>query len=302
MGELSRSYLAAALPGGGSTRLRTGTRERRPCSEIFSPLGLAMIRALSDLAAGRLTEAEEGLERLLDRRSMGTRAHPLQVQARLILDALRRRSNQVNSNVAPVIFVEGASGVGKSYLCLEILKRYGIPYSPEVALFLASDGRPLDGGTAAQSLRTTERFLDGEVCRGRVQCRVQDRSWLGQLAYAWAYERLTDQAGYYEGARLAAVSRCLSGDLAVPDVIVIVDTDDELAVRRLDARRGDNGAIPGSPHWRDRRFRRSHLEWFESLAESLPSVVGWVSGTGGGQELERLGISGHSTPDWSGAT
>ncbi len=173
-------------------------------------------------------------------------------------------------NTWPLIFVEGPPGSGKTTYAAKSAHQLGVHHIPESALFLDESfiDVPMDGATIGHSVITTAAFLATEVMRSAIPEGYFDTSWLSHLAYAYAYERLAGQLGYYqvvlgfarELARLELVN--------VPAAVHYMDCDHQIALNRLKCRSEDPMAPTRGTVWEDLKFRSDHALWFSQVRQA----------------------------------
>ena len=242
-----------------------------PSGDPLSQFGRLLTQALASLAA---LDRVPALEHLQDLRSLpAAYQRPTTHLVESLVSALREGKVYRRAGDSP-IFVEGISGVGKSHLCRHLMDSFGLPYSPEAALLAEGPTIP-DGRALEESIAVAGFFLAVESIRTHHRCPVHDRSWLGHLAYAWAYEQSSGQRGFYAAVRQLAVQGATDGRLAIPSVVVVVTANEDVRVQRLLDRTGHSGVAAGSPLWLDGPFVALVADWYERLAEH-PEARVWM--------------------------
>ena len=171
------------------------------------------------------------------------------------------------------VFLEGLPGAGKTTTS-KILREERIPVARDFGLANGAEDYPGNGTTVDEILAIDDWFINKESERMRSDSGIFDRSYLGNLTYAYAYGRykgldsLKPTIKKYEQA--IAVGR-----LALPEGIVYIDIDPELSIERQYKRVGE-GVPLLDDFWRDKYFlqdlRDSHTALFNSFT-NIPTLI-----------------------------
>jgi hypothetical protein len=168
------------------------------------------------------------------------------------------------------IFIEGLPGAGKTTLTT-LLRKEGFPVAPDFGLANHSSDYPGDGTTIEEILAIDDWFIVKESVRMRSEAGIFDRSYLGNLAYAYAYghnmkiNSLKFTIKKYEQA-------IKLGKLALPEGVVYIDIDPELSIERQ-YRRVYEGRHLLEEFWRDKFFLQDTRDAYQALFESCTDII-----------------------------
>ncbi|MGH2448535.1 MAG: AAA family ATPase [Chloroflexota bacterium] len=181
------------------------------------------------------------------------------------------------------IFVEGLPGAGKTTTSKALRKR-NVPVARDFGLANGAEDYPGNGKTIEEILAIDDWFIEKEAQRMESTEGIFDRSYLGNLTYAYAYGRflglnsLKPTTKKYEHA-------ISIGQLALPEGLVYIDIDSELSIERQHKRTSE-GIPLLDEFWQDKHFlndlRDSHTALFNSCSnisivtisgESEPDIV-----------------------------
>jgi thymidylate kinase len=171
------------------------------------------------------------------------------------------------------VFIEGLPGAGKTTTS-KLLRQQGIPVARDFGLAQGADDYPGNGTTVNEILAIDDWFIRQEAERMKSTRGIFDRSYLGNLTYAYAYGRLlgVDSLRHTVKKYEHAIE---IGKLALPEGLVYIDIEPELSIERQHQR--VNEGIPLlDDFWRDRFFlqdlRDSHVALFDACGD-IPLVT-----------------------------
>jgi thymidylate kinase len=181
------------------------------------------------------------------------------------------------------IFIEGLPGAGKTTTS-KILREKNVPVARDFGLANGADDYPGNGTTVEEILAIDDWFIAKEAERMESTEGIFDRSYLGNLTYAYAYGRLLGLDSLKPTTKKYEHAIAI-GKLALPEGLVYIDIDPELSVKRQHKRVGE-GIPLLDDFWRDKHFlqdlRDSHIALFSSCSnipvvtisgESKPAIV-----------------------------
>lgn len=171
------------------------------------------------------------------------------------------------------IFIEGLPGAGKTTTS-KILRQKGIPVARDFGLAQGAEDYPGNGTSVDEILAIDDWFIKQEAERMKSDIGIFDRSYLGNLTYAYAYGRLLgiDSLKPTTEKYKHAIE---IGKLALPEGLVYIDIDPELSIERQHQR--VNEGIPLlEDFWRDKKFlqdlRESHSALFKACID-MPIIT-----------------------------
>lgn len=171
------------------------------------------------------------------------------------------------------IFLEGLPGAGKTTTS-KILREERVPVARDFGLANGAEDYPGNGTTVDEILAIDDWFIDKESERMRADSGIFDRSYLGNLTYAYAYGRHMGLDSLKPTVRRYAQAIAV-GKLALPEALVYIDIDPELSIERQHQRVGE-GVPLLDDFWRDKFFlqdvRDSHTVLFNSCA-NIPTLI-----------------------------
>jgi thymidylate kinase len=167
------------------------------------------------------------------------------------------------------LFVEGLPGAGKTTTS-KILKEKQVPVARDFGLAHGADDYPGNGTSIESILAIDDWFISKESERMQSDSGIFDRSYLGNLTYAYAYSRLRGldslrpTVSKYEKA-------VTLGRLALPEGLVYVDIDPELSIERQ-YKRVNEGVPLLDDFWRDRFFLQDLRDSYNTLFNSCTGI------------------------------
>lgn len=165
------------------------------------------------------------------------------------------------------VFLEGLPGAGKTTTC-KILKKSDVPVAQDFGLAQGAEDYPGDGATIDDILAIDDWFIDKESERMKSDTGIFDRSYFGNLTYAYAYGRLMGLDSLKPTMKKYEEAIAL-GKLALPEGLVYLDIDPELSIERQH-KRVKEGVPLLDNFWRDKFFlqdlRDSHVALFNSCS------------------------------------
>lgn len=166
------------------------------------------------------------------------------------------------------IFLEGLPGAGKTTTCKN-LRIANVPIAPEFGLAQSAEDYPGDGTTVEEILAIDDWFIDVESKRMKSNRGIFDRSFLGNLTYAYAYGKLKRLDSLRPTVQKYEKALEL-GRLTLPQAVVYIDVSPELSIERQH-KRVEQGTPLLDGFWRDKLFlqdlRDSHVSLFGACTE-----------------------------------
>jgi len=199
------------------------------------------------------------------------------------------------------VFIEGLPGAGKTTTS-KILTQKGLPVARDFGLAQGAEDYPGNGTSVDEILAIDNWFIDQEAERMKSDVGIFDRSYLGNLTYAYAYSRLLglDSLKPTTEKYKHAIE---IGKLALPEGLVYIDVDPELSIKRQHQRVSEGTPLL-EEFWRDKGFlqdlRDSHVALFEACID-MPIITldGEMNSTAVARDIASFYISLESTPPTS---
>jgi thymidylate kinase len=171
------------------------------------------------------------------------------------------------------VFVEGLPGAGKTTTS-KMLKQMSIPVARDFGLAQGAEDYPGNGTTVEEILAIDDWFIDKESERMKSDTGIFDRSYLGNLTYAYAYGRHMALESFRPTVKKYEQAIAL-GKLALPAGLVYIDIDPELSIERQ-YQRVEEGIPLLDDFWRDTFFlqdiRDSHTALFNACS-NIPTLI-----------------------------
>lgn len=172
------------------------------------------------------------------------------------------------------VFIEGLPGAGKT-TTTKFLRESGLPVAQDFGLVHGADDYPGNGTTIDAILAIDDWFIDKESERMKSDADIFDRSYLGNLTYAYAYGRHM-RLDSFKPTVIKYEQALALGKLALPEGLVYIDVDPEISIERQ-YKRVDEGVPLLDDFWRDKSFlqdlRDAHHALFEACINITTLVI-----------------------------